>query len=68
MVKVQCFIILKTEKIETLIEMEKQKDSKFDLYQFCIALREVDDFPDEIDKQPVDMLMKVDVKELKEMF
>ncbi len=48
--------------------MAKQKDPGFDLYWFCVALREVKDFPDEIQRWPVDMLVEVDVKDLKNKF
>ncbi len=65
---IDLYFILKTEKIETLMVMAKQKDPGFDLYWFCAALREVKDFPDEIDRWQVDMLVEVDIKELKEMF
>ncbi len=65
---IDLYFILKTEQIENLMEMAKQKDPGFDLYWFCVALREVKDFPDEINKWPVDMLVEVEIKELKEMF
>ncbi|MBE0478414.1 hypothetical protein IBX65_04755 [Candidatus Aerophobetes bacterium] len=65
---IDLYFILRTEPIETLIEMAKQKDPGFDLYWLCAALREVSDFPDEIGKWPVDMLVEVNVKELKNKF
>jgi hypothetical protein len=65
---VDLFFILKTEPIETLMEMAKQKDPGFDLYWFSLALKEVDAFPDESDQWPVDMLVEVDVRELKSKF
>jgi len=48
--------------------MAKQKDPGFDLYWFGLALGEVDAFPDEIAKWPVDMLVEVDVRGLKSKF
>jgi len=65
---VDLFFILKNESIENLIRMAKQKDPGFDLYWFSVALKEVDEFPDEIDQWPVDMLVELNVKELKERF
>lgn len=65
---VDLFFILKNEPIENLIRRAKQKDPGFDLYWFSIALREVDEFPDEINQWPVDMLVELNVKELKDKF
>ena len=65
---IDLFFILRTEPIETLMEMAKQKDPGFDLYWFCAALKEVDEFPDAIAQWPVDMLIEVDVIELKNKF
>jgi hypothetical protein len=50
------------------MEIAKQKDPGFDLYWFGLALEEVDAFPDDIAKWPVDMLVEVDVRELKSKF
>ena len=66
--QINLFFILRTEPIETLMEMAKQKDPGFDLYWFCAALKEVDEFPDAIAQWPVDMLIEVDVIELKNKF
>ncbi len=65
---IDLYFILKTEKIETLMEMAKQKDPVFDPYWFCIALQEVKDFPNEVDKWHIDMLVDIDIKKLKELF
>ena len=65
---VDLFFILKTEPVETLMEMAKKKDPGFDLYWFSIALKEVDEFPDEIDQWPVELLVEVKGRELKEKF
>ena len=62
---IDLFFILRTEPIENLIKMAKQKDPGFDLYWFGIALKEVDAFPDEIGKWSVDMLIEVNARELK---
>jgi len=65
---IDLFFILKTEPIEALMEMAKQKDPGFDLYWFSVALKEVDKFPDEIDQWPIDMLVEVNARELKSKF
>lgn len=65
---VDLYLILKNEPVETLIEMAKQKDPGFDIYWFSLALQEVKDFSDEIEEWPVDMLIKIDAKELKTSF
>ena len=65
---IDLFFILKNEPLETLIEMAKKKDPGFDLYWFSIALKEVDEFPDEINQWPVDMLAEVNARELKDSF
>ena len=65
---VDLHIILKTEPIVELIKMAKQKDPGFDLYWFCIALKEVEAFPDEIEKWPVDLLVELNAKDLKSHF
>ena len=48
--------------------MAKEKDPGFDLYWFCMALREIEAYPDEITPWPVDMLVEVNVSELKNKF
>jgi len=65
---IDLYFILKTEQIETLMEKAKQKDHGFDPYWFCSALREIKEFPDEINDWPVDMLAEVNVKDLKDKF
>jgi len=50
------------------LELAPQKDPGFDLYWFAVALEKVRMFPDEIAKWPVDMLVEVDVRELKSKF
>ncbi|MFH1563335.1 MAG: nucleotidyl transferase AbiEii/AbiGii toxin family protein [Nitrospirota bacterium] len=65
---IDLFFILRTESVANLIKMAKEKDPGFDLYWFCMALKEVDEFPDDIAKWPVDMLVEIDVVELKNKF
>jgi len=65
---IDLFFILKSEPIETLMEKAREKDPGFDLYWFCMALREIEAYPDEIAQWPVDMLVEVNVSELKNKF
>lgn len=65
---VDLFFILKSEPLESLLQLAKQKDPGFDLYWFCAALKEVEDFPDAISDWPVDMLVPLDARELKDSF
>lgn len=65
---VDLFFILKNEPFKDLIRMAKHKDPGFDLYWFSVALKEVDQFPDEISQWPVDMLVELNVKQLKDKF
>jgi hypothetical protein len=65
---IDLFFILKSEPIETLMEKAREKDPGFDLYWFCMALREIEAYPDEIAQWPVDMLVEVNVPELKNKF
>lgn len=65
---VDLFFILKTEDVWELVKFAKQKDPGFDLYWFANALHKVKNFPDDIDEWPVEMIEKIDVKELKNLF
>jgi predicted nucleotidyltransferase component of viral defense system len=65
---IDLFFILKEEELWRLTELAPQKDPGFDLYWLAVACEKVEAFPDEIDKWPVDMLVEVDVKELKSVF
>jgi len=65
---IDLFFILKKESIDNLLGIAKQKDPGFDLYWFAVALNQVEDFPDDIEKWPVDMLIEVDAEELKKDF
>jgi len=65
---IDLFFILENEPIETLMEMAKEKDPGFDPYWFCMALKEIEPYPDEIARWPVDMLVEVNVFELKRKF
>lgn len=65
---IDLFFLLQNEPIEALMEKAKEKDPGFDLYWFCMALREIEAYPDEIAQWPVDMLVEVNVSELKNKF
>lgn len=65
---VDLFFILKKENIEKLSQLAVQKDPGFDLYWLAVALEKVEEFPDEISKWPVEMLLKLDARELKAEF
>ena len=65
---VDLFFILKKEDLWRLSVLAPQKDPGFDLYWLAVALEKVRDFPDEIEKWPVDMLIEVNARELKSKF
>jgi len=65
---VDLFQIIGREKIAPLLDMAKQKDPGFDLYWFAAALVEVDRYPDDVAKWPVDLLVEIDAKVLKKTF
>jgi predicted nucleotidyltransferase component of viral defense system len=61
------FLIQKTPS-EELSQLAAQKDSGFDLYWFAVALNRVANFPDEIERWPVKMLVECNAAELKRNF
>lgn len=65
---VDLFFILKKEDVWRLLGLAPQKDPGFDLYWLTVALEKVRTFPDEIAQWPVDMLVEVNVRELKGKF
>lgn len=65
---VDLFFILKKEDFWKLLELAPQKDPGFDFYWLAVALEKVRRFPDEIVQWPVDMLVEVNVGELKSKF
>jgi predicted nucleotidyltransferase component of viral defense system len=65
---VDLFFILKDEDFWKLTELAKEKDPGFDLYWMAIALKKVENFPDEINLWPVDMIKEVNPKEIKTLF
>ncbi len=65
---IDLFFILKKEKFWSIAEIAIQKDPGFDLYWMAVALEKVKNFPDEIEKWPVQMISEFKVSELKEKF
>jgi len=65
---VDLFFILKNEDFWKLTELAKQKDPGFDLYWLAVALKEVENFPDQIELWAVDMIEPVDPREIKAKF
>lgn len=65
---VDLYFILQREDIWKLIELASKKDKGFDLYWFAIALDKIEDFPEDINRWPVEMIAKLDVRELKRYF
>jgi hypothetical protein len=65
---IDLYFILENENFYEIAELAKKKDPGFDPYWMAVALRKSESFPDEIERWPVDMLISVDVKSLKEKF
>lgn len=65
---VDLFFILKTQSFKDLLMLASKKDPGFDLYWLTISLKKVKDFPDEIAKWPVQMILSVNATEIKNLF
>ncbi len=65
---VDLFFILKKEDIKELMKWAKEKDPGFDKYYLSIAFEKVQDFPDDINRWPVEMLLEINPKETKHLF
>jgi predicted nucleotidyltransferase component of viral defense system len=65
---VDLFFILKMESLWELAALAKKKDPGFDLYWLAVALKKTEEFPDEIDRWPVEMIDRVDARSIKDMF
>jgi len=63
---VDLYFILKSEDFWELAELAAKKDLVFDLYWLALALEKVRDFPDELERWPVEMLQPLSPPELKE--
>ncbi len=65
---IDVFFILQTEDFWTLVEQARKKDPGFDLYWFAIVLAEVRNLPDELSSYPVEMILDVDIRQMKSLF
>lgn len=65
---VDLFFILKRERFEETARLALQKDPGFDLYWLAVALQKVKNFPDDIERWPVEMIEKININELKILF
>jgi len=65
---IDLYFLLKNTKFEELAELTRQKDTGFDLYGFAVALNRTANFPDEIARWPVKMLVDIDPVALKRLF
>jgi len=65
---VDIFYILSRKVLKEIATAAHQKDPGFDLYWLAVALEKTRTFPDEIEKWPVEMLVKMDVREVKKRF
>jgi hypothetical protein len=65
---VDLYFILRQEPFDPLLELAGQKDASFDLYWLAVALNEASAFPDELERWPVEMLVRFDPVQLKQMF
>jgi hypothetical protein len=65
---VDLLFILKNESLDRIMELAEKKDPGFDPYWLAVAFEKTSDFPDDIERWPVEMLVEVDGKEIKELF
>ncbi len=65
---VDLFFILREEDFWELADLAATKDPGFDLYWLARALEKVQDFPDELHRWPVEVVLPVDPVELKARF
>ena len=65
---IDLFFILKNTDINELLDLASKKDPGFDLYWLAISLKRVKDFPNEIERWPVEMIVPVKAIEIKDLF
>lgn len=65
---VDLFFILKRESLDKIMELAKKKDPGFDPYWLAVAFEKTSEFPDDINRWPVEMLIDVNGKEIKTLF
>lgn len=65
---VDLYFVLQQRSLGPLLEQATQKDPGFDLYWFAIALNRAADFPDELEKWAVKMLVPFEPATMKRSF
>ena len=65
---VDLYFILEKEDFWQLSKLAAKKDPGFDIFWMAVALNKALDFPDDINRWPVDMIKKIDTKKLKNTF
>lgn len=65
---VDLYFILQREPLMPLLDLAAQKDPGFDLYWFAVALDQARDFPEELARWPVKMLVELSPAVLKRDF
>jgi hypothetical protein len=65
---VDLYFVLQREPVGPLLDNAMQKDPGFDLYWFAVALGRAADFPDELARWPVKMLVDLSPTDLKQTF
>jgi predicted nucleotidyltransferase component of viral defense system len=65
---IDLYFLLQKTSLEELVKLARQKDTGFDLYWFAVALNRTANFPDEIERWPVKMLVDFDPAALKRLF
>ena len=65
---VDLYFILQQTALDALLRQAADKDPGFDLYWFAVALSRAADFPDELARWPVRMLVPFEPRDLKAQF
>lgn len=65
---VDLYFILRDAPLDLLLTQAASKDPGFDLYWFAVALGRAEDFPDELTRWPVQMLLAFEPSQLKAEF
>jgi hypothetical protein len=65
---VDLYFLLQEERVDSMLALAAQKDPGFDLYWFAVALNRATQFPDELQRWPVKMLVEFDPLKLKQAF
>ncbi len=65
---IDLYFLLQRTSLEELAKLARHKDTGFDLYWFAVALNRTANYPDEIERWPVKMLVYFDPVALKRYF